>query len=100
MSILKPTAVGDLAKRIDVHSPALDSISRLPERVQEEVVLIVQLVFGNLFHVHDCVVIDPNGVIGSKLLTKRRGSNQHCQDRCYESALHISPLKDVTKIDM
>src|SRR6186997_1239953 len=58
--ILKPAAVRNLAQRIDVHRALWNSISRLAESVDHEVVLVIQLVLRNVLNIDGGIVVYPD----------------------------------------
>src|SRR5678816_4410260 len=90
MTILEPTAVRNFSERVHVHRALRAAITRLAESVDQEVVLVVELVFSHSFHIDDRVVVDPDRVVGAKLLGKGRRSKQRGYQCEIQYAFHTT----------
>jgi hypothetical protein len=90
MTILEPTAVWNFSECVHVHRALRGAVARLAKAVDQEVVLVVELVFSHSFHIDDGVVIDPNRVVGAKLLGKGRRSEQRCDECEIQYAFHTT----------
>src|SRR4029079_3809969 len=71
MTILEPAAIGHFAQRVCIGSLRLTAIAGAAEGVFEKVVLVVELVFGDLGYPDFIVAISDDGIIGVKFLPQQ-----------------------------
>jgi hypothetical protein len=99
--VLKPTAVRDIAERVDIQRSDTRSISRMSKAVQEEVEVVAWLVPLKFFQRSDGVIVNQNGIVRSKLL--RNGQSRFMAEHQYqqenrEESFHERLLKKRDRI--